>query len=80
VPTFLLIHRHPAAECPFAFAAWRGFDSPLRRRDALSSCLHGGHAVWWVVEAESEQAALGQLPEYVSERSEVTRVRGVPIP
>ena len=80
MPTFLLTHQHPASECPFAFAAWRGFDSPLRRRLALSSCMQGGHALWWVVEAESEEAALGQLPEYVSERSEVTRVRRVPIP
>ncbi len=80
MPTFLLSHQHPAQECPFAFAAWRGFDSPLRHRLALSSCLQGGHALWWVVDAESEQAALGQLPEYISERSEVTRVRSVPIP
>jgi hypothetical protein len=77
---FLLSHYHPASECPFAFAAWRGFQSPLRHRLALSSCLQGGHALWWVVEAASEEDALRQLPEYVSERSEVTRVRSVPIP
>jgi len=80
VPTFLLSHRHPPDECPFAFAAWRGFDSPLRHRLALSSCLQGGHSLWWVVDADSEKAALGQLPAYVSERSEATRVRSVPIP
>jgi hypothetical protein len=80
VPTFLLSHRHPAEECPYAFAAWRGFDSPLRHRLALSSCLQGGHALWWVVTAETEAAALDQLPEYLSERSEVTCVRSVPIP
>jgi hypothetical protein len=80
VPTFLLSHQHPAEECPYAFAAWRGFDSPLRHRLALSSCLHGGHALWWVVDAETESAALEQLPEYLSLRSEVTCVRSVPIP
>ena len=80
VPTFLLSHQHPADECPYAFAAWRGFQSPLRHRLALSSCMQGGHALWWVVDADSEQEALGQLPDYVSERSEVIRVRSVPIP
>jgi hypothetical protein len=80
VPTFLLSHQHPADECPYAFAAWRGFDSPLRHRLALSSCMQGGHALWWVVDADTEQEALGQLPEYVSRRSEVIRVRSVPIP
>jgi hypothetical protein len=80
VPTFLVTHHHPADECPYAFAAWRGFASPLRHRFALSSCLQGGHALWWVLEADTEEAALGQLPDYVSERSEVTRVRSVPIP
>jgi hypothetical protein len=80
VPTFLLSHRHPAEECPYAYAAWRGFDSPLRHRLALSSCLQGGHALWWVVDATDECAAKGLLPDYLSRRSEVTRVRSVPIP
>jgi hypothetical protein len=38
VPTFLLTHHHTALECAHVFAAWRGFTSPLRHRDALSSC------------------------------------------
>ncbi len=80
MPTFLLSHRHPPAECPFAFASWRGFDSPLRHRFALSSCTTGNHELWWVVEADDAAAALGQLPDYISERSEVTVVRPVPIP
>ena len=80
MPTFLVSHRHPAAECAWAFAAWRGFESPLRHRHALSTCVEGGHALWWVLEAADESAALAQLPEYVSRRSEVTRVRPVPIP
>lgn len=80
MPTFLLNHRHTAAQCGPVFAAWRGFGSPLRHRDALSSCPHGDHRLWWLVEAPDEAAALGQLPEYVSRQTEVTRVSSFPIP
>ena len=80
MPKFLLTHRHTAAECGPVFAAWSGFGSPLRHRYALSSCPHGGHRLWWLVEAPDEAAALGQLPEYVSRQTEVTRVSSFPIP
>jgi hypothetical protein len=62
------------------FAAWRGFISPLRHRDALSSCPRGGHRLWWLVEAPDEAAALGQLPEFVRRQTEVNRVCPFPIP
>jgi hypothetical protein len=62
------------------FAAWRGFVSPLRHREALSSCPHGGHRLWWLVEAPDEAGALAQLPECVSRQTEVTIVRPFPIP
>ena len=63
-----------------AYAAWRGFRSPLRHRPATSSCAEGGHALWWRVEAESEEAALAQVPPYLAERSHATRVSEVQIP
>jgi hypothetical protein len=62
------------------FAAWRGFASPLRHRGALSSCPQGDHALWWLVEAPDEAAALGQLPDYVRRQTEVTSVSVFPIP
>lgn len=80
MPTFLLSHHHRPAECARTFAAWRGFASPLRHRDALSSCPLGGHDLWWVVEAPDRAAALAQLPESVGLQTEVTRVSRVPIP
>jgi hypothetical protein len=80
MPTFLLTHHHTAAQCGQMFAAWRGFVSPLRHHDALSSCPHGGHGLWWLVEAPDEAAALAQLPECVSRQTEVTSVRPFPIP
>jgi hypothetical protein len=80
MPVFLLHHRHEPAECAAAFAAWHGFESPLRHKHALSSCHDGGHAMFWVLEASDEAGALAQLPDYVSRRSEVLRVRPVPIP
>jgi hypothetical protein len=78
--TFLLHHRHAAPECAAAFAAWKGFRSPLRRSSAHSTCLAGGHALWWIVEAVDGGAALGLLPPFVARRSAATEVRRVRIP
>ena len=80
VPIFLLHHRHDAAECAVAFAAWSGFDSTLRQRPAASTCLTGGHALWWQVEAEDRAAALALLPRYVAQRTTLTEVREIRIP
>ncbi len=80
MPTFLLSHHHSPAECARTFAAWRGFASPLRHRDALSTCPSGGHGLWWFVEAPDQDSALGQLPESLGHQTEVIRVARVPIP
>ena len=80
VPQFLLRHRHSAADCRFAYAAWNGFESPLRRNEALSSCSNGEHSIVWTVAAADEAAALAQLPDYVAERTEVLEVSEVAIP
>jgi hypothetical protein len=77
---YLLEHRHEARECGVVFAAFKGHDSPLRHRPTLASCRSGGHAIWWAVEAESEEEALRQLPRYVAERTTVSRVSEVRIP
>lgn len=80
MPAFLLHHQHEAAECAATFAAWTGFESPLRRRPAASTCLAGGHALWWRVEAPSDADALALLPHYLRPRTSVTSVRDVVIP
>jgi len=80
MPYFLLEHRHTAAECAAVFAAWTGFQSPLRHRPAASTCLAGGHALWWRVQAEDASAALGLLPRYVARRTVPIEVRDVEIP
>jgi hypothetical protein len=80
MPSFFLAHRHEPSDCAAAFAAWQGFDSPLRHRRAPSTCLAGGHDVWWRVEAPDVQAALALLPRYVAERTTATEVRDVEIP
>jgi hypothetical protein len=76
----MLTHSHEPTECRVAFASWHGYDSPLRRQAALASCAEGGHALWWTVEAESAGDALAQLPPYVAERTQASRVSEVPIP
>jgi hypothetical protein len=80
MPSFLLHHRHEPPECAAAFAAWRGFASPLRRHPAVSTCLAGGHAVWWRVVAADRTAALALLPAYVAQRTEAIHVREIEIP
>jgi hypothetical protein len=78
--SFLLHHRHDPAECGAAFAAWRGFDSPLRHHAAPSTCLAGGHALWWQVEAHDVTAALALLPTFVARRTEPIEFRPFLIP
>jgi hypothetical protein len=80
MPRFLLHHRHEARECPAAFAAWKGFESPLRHRATIGSCLAGGHEIWWELEAVSAAGALGHLPRYVAERTEAIRISDVHVP
>jgi len=77
---YLLQHRHEPDECGVVFASFKGHQSPLRRRPTLASCRSGGHAIWWTVEAATEQDALGLLPRYVAERTTATSVSEVDIP
>jgi hypothetical protein len=80
MPTFVLNHRHEPRECGVAIAAWKGFASPLRHSRPFGSCAHGGHAVWWTVEASDELSALALLPDFVAQRTVAEEVREVPIP
>jgi hypothetical protein len=79
MPLYLLHHRHEPADCGAVFASFRGFDSPLRHRRTLASCRHGGHAIWWSVDAATA-AALALLPYYVGERASLKRVGEIEIP
>jgi len=80
MPAFLLHHRHEPDECAAAFAAWQGFDSPLRHSLAPSTCLAGGHQIWWRVEAPDAGEALALVPRFVAERTDPIRVRDVEVP
>lgn len=80
MPRYLLHHQHEQHECGAVYAGFRGFDSPLRHTSTLGSCLLGGHAIWWAVEAPNERQALELLPFFVAERTTVTPVAEVDIP
>jgi hypothetical protein len=80
MPRYLLQHVHEPHECGVVFGAFKGHQSPLRRQATLASCRSGGHAIWWTVEAASEEEALALLPFYVAERTTVARVSEVEIP
>ena len=77
---YVLQHRHQPHECGVVFASFKGHASPLRHRATLASCRSGGHAIWWTVDAETEEKALGLLPRYVAERTTISRVSEVEIP
>jgi hypothetical protein len=77
---FLLHHQHRPDECGVAFAAFKGHASPLRRGATIASCLSGGHAIWWLVDAEDAEDALARLPYFVAERATATEIREVQIP
>jgi hypothetical protein len=80
MPRYLLTHHHEPNECGVAFAAFRGFESPLRHKGALASCTSGGHSLWWTVDASSADTALSQLPYFVAERTTAVLVDEVLIP
>lgn len=80
MPRYLLQHHHEPHECGVVFASFKGHVSPLRHRATLASCRSGGHAIWWEVEAASEEDALELLPVYIAERTTVARVSEVEIP
>ena len=80
MPCFLLHHRHEPDECGVVFASFRGHESSLRRRSTIASCRTGGHAIWWRVEADSEDDAFALLPFFVAARTTVTTVSEVTIP
>ena len=69
MPRYLLHHHHEPNKCGVAFAAFQGFESPLRHSAALASCRSGGHSIWWTVDTSSEENALALLPFYVTERT-----------
>ena len=77
---YLLEHRHKPDECGVVYASFRGHSSPLRHLPTLASCRSGGHAIWWTVEAETEEDALELLPQYVAKRTTVARVSSVDVP
>ena len=77
---YLLSHRHLPEECGVVFASFKGHESPLRHQVTLASCRTGGHAIWWTVDARSEEEALRLLPFYVADRTAISRVSEVQIP
>ena len=80
MPSYVLHHEHQPHECGAAFAAFRGFRSPLRHRTTLASCGSSGHSIWWTVDAPREEDALALLPYFVATRTTATAVTEVEIP
>ena len=80
IATFHLVHQHEPDACRAAFAAWKGFCSPLRGGTTLASCHQGGHELFWTVEAASAEAALALLPPFVAERTRAIEVAEEHVP
>ena len=77
---YLLTHRHAPEKCGVAYAAFKGQATPLRHAATWSSCAAGGHEIWWVVQAPSEEEALALLPHYVARRCAIALISSVVIP
>jgi hypothetical protein len=77
--TYLLAHTHGEADCRVAYAAWRGYESPLRGQKAIASCASGEHRMFWTVQADTPSEALKQLPPYLAQRTDVSEMREVTI-
>lgn len=77
---YLLYHRHASSDCAASFAAWNAFASEMRGAEAMSTCVHGAHEIWWLTEATDVRAALAVLPNYVAERTLAIRVEPITIP
>jgi hypothetical protein len=77
---YLLEHRHAPHECGVVFASFKGHQSSLRHQMTTASCMSGGHAIWWTVDAGSVEEALQLLPFFVAERTTATAVSEVAIP
>ena len=82
MPRFMLVHSHRPSECRVAFAAWRGFDSPLRHAATSATCTESSdtHRIWWAIDAADEESAFEHLPPWVAERTVAERVSRVEIP
>ena len=80
MPRYMLEHSHEARSCATAYAAWSGYDSPLRRRRTVATCAVGGHRIFWLVQASDADSAVRQLPEWLAERTVVSEVSEVTIP
>jgi hypothetical protein len=82
MPRFMLVHSHRPSECRVAFAAWRGFDSPLRHAATSGSCSECSdtHRIWWAIDAPDEPSAFECLPPWVADRTVAERVSRVEIP
>ena len=80
MPIFLLHHRHRAEECACRVRRLAGLREPAAPPPGASTCLAGGHEIWWRVEADDERLALALLPRYVAERTTPIAVREVEIP
>jgi len=77
---YLLYHRHTSSDCAASFAAWNAFTSELRGVQAMSSCAHGAHEIWWWVEAADARSARALLPAFVAAGTLVIRVAPVTVP
>ena len=81
MPFFLLHHQHEAHECAAAFAAWQGFESPLRhRRVRVELPLRRTRALVAGGRLRATAQALALLPRFVAQRTHPIQVREVEIP
>src|SRR5688500_17006319 len=66
---YLVVNHHSEAECAATIAAWRRFESALRRSVPISGCSRNDHRIWWRVDTRNQDEALAMLPSFVASRT-----------
>ena len=80
MPFFLLHHRHAPASARLRSPPGRASRALSVTGWAASTCLAGGHSLWWRVQADDAAEALALLPRFVARRTVPIEIRDVEIP
>ena len=72
MPSYVVVHKHQAAECQGVFDDLKNAGPLLREVPIYCTCPSGDHGGYFVVEAASAEAVQEALPEKMQSGTSVT--------